>query len=154
MAAVSFHERTFANRFGAMGDEAESVFEATHPAGYVRFGLNRPPLHMASLPVRVRYAPDYLTSKGFVEVKGCGRDQRLKVKLENLNALHYWNQLFTTSVFVWDSSKKRHTTFTIKQLQKVIDDPAGGVVSDHFHDGKMYFAVPLEAFDGWVDHEA
>ena len=152
---MSFHGQSFANRFAAMGDEAEQTFEQVHPHKWVRHGLNRPPLHMASLPTRVRYSPDYLTTAGFYECKGAGRDQTLKLKVENLNALHFWNQIFDTHLWVWDSHKRRYGSLTIKQVQKFIDDPEGGVTLDHFHDGKAFFALPLSSIPiEWTGHDA
>ena len=147
---MTFHGRSFGARFGAMGDEAEAVFEATYGQGFVRTGLNRPPISMAALATRVRYTPDYLTSSGYVEVKGTGRDQILKLKVENLNALHFWNQVMECRLWIWNTTRSVWGHCTIKELQKRIDDPAGGVTLDHFHDGKAYFAIPIDSvIDEW-----
>ena len=148
---MSFHERQWASRFGQMGDEAEGVFETVTDRNHVRYGLNRPPLAVQNLPLRIRYTPDYLTSHGFVEVKGCGKDGKLKIKLENWNELHCWNNEFPVDLFIWDSHRKRHTTIPLVDLSKIVNDPEAGVQSDHFHDGKLYLAIPVDSIDAWTD---
>ena len=85
---MSFKDGTWAQRFGALGDEAEQVFERVARYGWVRYGLNRPPLQMHRLPARIRYTPDYLMSNKFIEVQGLGRDQKLKLKLDKIGRAH------------------------------------------------------------------
>ena len=135
-----------------MGDQAEAIFEETYGNNFVRWGLNRPPLQMHKLSTTVRYSPDYLTSDGFVEVKGCGRDGQIKLKLENWNALEFWSAVMPVRLFVWDSHKKRHCIVGLGELARVINDPSGNVKSDHFHDGKLFLKVPVASLEGWVDH--
>lgn len=145
-APTSFKDASWAARFEKMGDEAEGRFEAYAEdelkKGYVRFGLNRPPLQMSMLPTRLRYTPDYLMSGGFVECKGLGRDQLLKLKLENLNSLHYWHGLHPVEVYVWDSFKKRECIVPLYEIDKIIND--GHATLAHFPEGKAYFAIPAE----------
>jgi hypothetical protein len=129
-----------------MGDEAEGHFEeyAEGVLGqkWIRFGLERPPLHMASLPTRLRYTPDYLMSKRFVEVQGFGRDQTAKFKLEKLNAAHWWNDLHPLYIYVWDSHKKREHMFHLFELDRLINEARTEL--GHFHEKKAYFAFAAE----------
>jgi len=149
----TFHTQSFAARFASMGDEAEGVFETVHASAWDRYGLNRPSSSMKTMPARVRYTPDYLTSFGFIEVKGVGRDQTLKIKCENWNCLMFWNGVWETEVFVWDSHKKRYCYVELAVLDKMINDPASGVQLKHFNDPKGYFAFPLKNIaTDWHEH--
>lgn len=144
--SAQFRDRPFDQRFGDMGDEAEGHFEeyATNvlKKGYVRFGLDRPPLRMSDLPTRLRYTPDYLMGKQFVEVQGFGRDQTYKIKLEKLNSLHWWNDLHPVQMYVWDSHKKRECMLHLFDLDRIIND--GRADLGHFAEGKAYFALRAE----------
>jgi hypothetical protein len=142
----SFRDQNWEARFSQMGDEAEGHFEqyAEGVLGqkWIRFGLERPPLHMASLPTRLRYTPDYLMSKRFVEVQGFGRDQTFKIKHDKLNCLHWWNDLHPLHVYVWDSHKKRECMVHLFEIDRLID--GGKAELGHFHEGKAYFALRAE----------
>lgn len=151
---MTFHKQPFSQRFGQLGDEAEGIFEAVHPKGFARFGINRPPIQLGNVPKRIRYAPDYLTSDGLIEVKGCGRDQLLKIKLENWNCLMFWHQVFQTQLFVWDTTNKRYTYVELSVLEDLFNQPESGISFKHFDDPKGYFAIPLAAFpDDWATTE-
>ena len=78
--AAQFANQPFNKRIEGMGDLAEGVFEEWCGVNYVRFGLNRPPLAMWKLPLRIRHTPDYLTSDYLVEVQGFGRKQVVHMK--------------------------------------------------------------------------
>lgn len=139
---MSFHKGDFQKRFGAMGDEAEGVFEAVCEENWVRFGLNRPPLKMSMIGARIRYTPDYLTSRCLVEVQGLGRDQVFKLKVEKYNSLQWWNQAHPVEMFIWDSHKTRHTQVPLEVVTSWFDHPDTKL--DRFHDSGAYFAVPAE----------
>jgi len=148
---MSFKDQDFAKRFDAMGDEAEAAFERYAEnvlrKKFVRYGLNRPPLQMATLPARVRYTPDYLMSKCFVEVQGLGRDQTFKLKRDKLGSLLWWNDLrhgdFDGVMFyVWDSHNKRECFLPLLTVDDVIGQEAELAA---FPEGKSYFAVPADA---------
>lgn len=134
----SFRHQTFARRFDVMGDEAEGVFEETYQEGWVRFGLNRPPINLANVPRFIRHAPDYLTSKGLVEVQGFGRDQTFKLKHEKLFALQDWHAKFRVDLFVWDSHNKRYGWLRLNDLCAELDDIAEFA---QFPEGKPYLAI-------------
>lgn len=139
----SFRDGSWAHRFEHLGDEAEGHFEeyAEKVLGkkFVRFGLDRPPLHIPSLPTRIRYTPDYLMSHRFVEVQGFGRDQTFKIKLEKLNSQHWWNDLHPVHFYVWDSHKKRECMVHLRAIDQLID--RGVAELGHFREGKSYFAI-------------
>lgn len=122
-----------------MGDEAETMFEQTYPKGFVRWGLNRPPIRVSALPPKIRYAPDYLTSDGFIECMGVGRDQILKLKCEKLLFLLQWHHEMPTSLFIWDSKNKRYTFMAVSDLV----DQLGIASSGSFPEGKATWNYPI-----------
>jgi hypothetical protein len=140
---VSFKDKSWNARFAAMGDEAEQKFEAVMHArkrGFVRTGLNRPPLRMSMLPPFVRYTPDYLTSKCYVEVQGLGEDQLFKMKVDKWDALESWHTEFPVELFVWDSYHERHTQLTLPRLRRMLSTAEVGM----FHEGKKYYALEAD----------
>lgn len=139
---TQFKDQSWNARFGAMGDEAEAKFEEVHEGGWVRHGLNRPPLSMSKLPPFVRYAPDYLTtSHGYVEVQGVGRDRLLKLKVEKAIELQRWHGLFMLTLFVWDSKKKRHTYVPWNEVWSTVPSMPVNV----FPEGKAYWEINIDA---------
>lgn len=135
-----FRDQSFAARFGAMGDETEAKFEEIHDGGFVRFGLNRPPVAVQLLPPFVRYAPDYLTSSGFVECQGVGRDRLLKLKVEKALALQRWHETFDVRLFVWDTKKQQHHYLDWAPLWKTIHQYPIAT----FSEGKPYWAINID----------
>jgi len=131
-----------------MGDEAEQMFEQVYPRGFVRYGLNRPPISVGKLSLKIRYTPDYLTSSSLVEVQGFGRDQLVKVKLEKEQALHLWNADMPTQFFLWDRTNKRYGYIDIAAMTR----------SAHAHgalerlDDKRAWFIPAEDMEmTWAD---
>ena len=132
---------------GAMGDEAEARFEQLHNRKFVRFGLNRPPLQVHRLPTFVRYTPDYLTTSGFYEVQGCGRDRLLKFKVEKLSALSLWDAMHPVRLWLWDAHGAAWADVSLEDAYRLI-----GIHGrmDQFREGKPYWALPVDAIDDWT----
>lgn len=148
---MAFHQRSFEKRFEEMGDTAERVFTEVYPQKYVRFGLERPPLRMSMLPPFIRFTPDYLTSKGLVEVQGFGRDQTAKFKLTKIGALLEWQDHFRVDFFIWDSHNRRYGWVRLPELWETLETAEVCVFEN---DGNEYFAVPapdLPVVNGWAD---
>lgn len=142
---MGFKDLSWSARFAAMGDEAENKFvEWADDNGvkHLQFGLNRPDLDVAKLPHRIRFAPDFLTNKTFVEVKGVGRDQLLKLKVSQHGALHWWADVFPVQLFVWDRTNERMALIDLADYDALVDD--GVAELDRFPEGRAYFALPLE----------
>ncbi len=142
---MSFRYQTWNDRVATLGDIAETQFEswATKARlGFVRYGLNRPPLRMHELPARVRNTPDYLMTKGFIEVQGFGRDQILKVKWEKLNCMWAWNNIHRLWLFVWDSHNSRHCFVDVPTLANLLGEFAE---MRKFPEGTPYFAINGDA---------
>jgi hypothetical protein len=145
-----FHERSWQNRYGAMGDEAESIFENVWPRGWARYGLNRPPIQMQALPLHIRYTPDYITSTGLVEVQGFGNDQMFRLKVEKYQGLAYWAATWTVDFFLWDSKNKRHATVPFEDVGAILASAEAGV----YPEGKPYWKIPVANLDcEWANHE-
>ena len=140
----TFRDRPFHERFQAMGDQAEAVFEewATNVAnrGFERYGLDRPAVSMARLPRFICYTPDYLMSSKLVEVQGCGRDQTFKFKHDKLEVLGEWSQIHPVELFVFDSTNNR-------SFLAPLEDVMAAAVADEFESGtfpdnqKQYYKI-------------
>jgi hypothetical protein len=146
----TFKDKDWDKRYRVLGDLAEdkcAEWLDSQNRGYVLYGLNRPPIRMDMLPQRIRHTPDFLTSSTFIECKGFGRDQILKLKIEDFNCMHFWHEIHPLCIFVYDSHNDR-TCLTEWQVAR--DWPADGRVSlGTFPEGKPYFAIPAEVvFDG------
>lgn len=148
---MAFHELSFAKRYTEMGDASEAVFERVYGRGFVRWGLNRPPLNMRMLPPEIRYAPDYLTSSGFVECLGCGRGGVLKLKFEKLNCGLFWHRTHPLTYFVWDSHKSEYAYVGYELMSDIILDAEhhGVIAKAEFHDGKIYWPIPRNLIPSW-----
>lgn len=142
---MSFADEPFHRRMQTMGDIAERRFEEFTQTNFVRYGLNRPPIHMASLPATIRHTPDYLTSECFIEVQGIGRDQMLKMKLEKMKALGSWHRMHKLQLFVYDSANDRDALIPYNELQKLCRKAQ----IESFPEGKQYYAIPATLV--WVD---
>lgn len=137
---MSFKDQSWGNRFNAMGDEAENQFEEWATAskvGFCRYGLDRPPIQVGRLPHFVRFTPDYLMTKRFVEVQGFGRDQLFKLKDEKLVALEQWSKVHPVSLFAWNRTNQTRLMVDLGELTAlVINDE---VPMGKFPEGKPYF---------------
>ena len=141
MTPPTFKDKPWEQRFASMGDEAEGVFEDVYPQGYVRSGLDRPPIQMSVLPMKIRYTPDYLTSKGYVEVQGLGQDRIFKIKHEKLDALFLWHTDFRADLFLWDRTAKRYGFVRLGDLEPILLEHA---TTKHFKEGKPYYALHVD----------
>lgn len=150
---AAFKDQAFHDRVNRMGDECESVFEDTYAAGFVRFGLNRPPLKMSSLPAVIRHTPDYLTTRGLVECQGHGGDQIAKFKTGKLQALSVWHHsIMRVDFFLWDSKFKRYGWVRLPDLLNSVHI---NMLAQFENDGNEYFAFPvndLPMASGWIAH--
>lgn len=139
---MSFHKQSFANRFAAMGDEAEGIFDLVHPKNHA-LGLNRPPFSMRWMPAVARYVPDRMNDKAFWEVQGLGRDRTLKIKFEKLDALDLWDGLWCVKFFIWDK-----TTETVYEGDYADWLAACKAFGNHrvYPEGKDYWALNVDNF--------
>jgi hypothetical protein len=145
-----FHNQSWATRYGSMGDEAEGIFERVWPRNWERFGLKRPCLQVASLPLEIRYTPDYLTSFSLVEVQGFGRDGTLRVKDEKFAALKWWQEVMPVEFFLWDSTNSKWGTIDCDQLFAA--ESSVGAYDDGAKPFRAYKAsdLPIE----WTEFDA
>lgn len=135
-----FHKKSFAQRFDAMGDQAETAFLAVNPTAH-RTGLNRPDFSMRGMPAPMRYAPDFMLPDGFYEVMGIASrgDGKLKLKQEKIDSLLLWRVLGPLHLWVWDSSQKRFWTAPIDEW---VDRCHRHGTLDRFHDNnKPYWLL-------------
>ena len=136
-------------RLDKLGDEAEQVFRDVWPEPFVEWGLRRPPFKIGGLSEFTRKAPDFLTAKGYVEVKGCG-EHGVKLKETTLNVLYEHEAHDPVRIFVWDSFRKRWSCATLAAVTEVIINDG---VLGQFHDGPTYTAVDVRDWPAeWRDH--
>jgi hypothetical protein len=148
---MTFADAPWGARFDTMGDPAEDLFKEVAPQyglKIARYGLARPPMQVHTLPMRIRYTPDFLTNKGLVECQGFGREQKIKLKREKLDCLSYWNTLWPVSLFLNDSHKKRHSLTPLEVFMKAID--AGHASLQFFKEGKAFFEFPASLITEWT----
>lgn len=154
---AQFKDRQWDDRFkkGGMGDEAEARFEEycqRKRRGFVRYGLDRPPIKVPELPTRIRYTPDYLTTKAFVEVQGFGQDGIFKLKVEKYNSLHWWNNSHPVHIYVWDSYEERECIVHLFEVDRLVNE--GAAELNYFPEGKAYFAIHGHYLFEEAEHEA
>lgn len=140
---MSYHEQSFNARFGTMGDAAEQQFEVLFPQHH-RFGINRPNMHVPSIPPMLRYAPDYMVVSGLVECMGIGRDATLKLKFDKLEALHRWEVIAPVSLFVWDSHRSRYWIAQIADWHRACVEH--GEVDEFSDNSKPYIRLKSSNF--------
>lgn len=139
-----YKDEKWGEREKVLGDISETKFEEwceRNTLNFVRTGLSRPPLQMWKLPARIRYTPDYLLTKCYVECQGFGRDQKYKLKLEKWNCLWFWNNVHPVSLYVWDSHLKRECFIALTDFANILDSKCS---IDQFAEGKSYMAVPAD----------
>jgi hypothetical protein len=139
---TAFHQQNFNSRFGTMGDPAESVFDDMYPKHH-KLGLNRPPFSMQGMNAAMRYLPDRMTRKAFVEVMGIGRDRLLKLKDEKLQALFEWRQLGPVHLFVWDQQANTTYEAPIEEWAEAITNLG---TDGTFSEGKTFKALHVNHF--------
>ena len=114
---MSFYQQDPAVRL-MTPNASEIHFDEVFGDESARWGLDHPPFDMQNLPPIVRYSPDRIMARKFVECKGVGKDAVLKIKIEQLEALRFWSHIHPVSIFVWDSFRKRWTFIELEVLVK------------------------------------
>jgi hypothetical protein len=148
---ATFKDQPWSSRYSKMGDQAEAIFEEVCPRKWARHGLNRPPIQVGALPLKIRYEPDYITSTAFVEVQGFGRGQELQMKVEKYVGLCMWHEELNVELFLFDSSKKRWTIVGLDDVTAVIASSELGV----YPEGKPYFKTPIRNLEAdWTKYVA
>ena len=153
---MSYATQSWTSRLSKLGDESENKFlevaeqyVGLDPSGSpcaVRAGLLRPPFSIMNLSTRERGRPDFLTPIGFVECKGLGRDQLLKMKRADLDVLSFWDSIEPVHIFVWDSHEQRHALRNLLWITTLID--RGKSELGYFPENKAYFGIHMNDFVG------
>jgi len=146
-----FNQRDWKERKGYLGHTSEMAFETfckKEGILFERFGQRtESSLDYKNLSIILRMRPDYICQKVdesfFVEVKSVGRDGILKVKLESLEGITFWDSLLPVKIFIYDSVKKRVSFFAYKWLRVKLYH----VDIDRFEsDLKPYFPLSIREF--------
>ena len=143
----AFHTGSYGERFQSMGDQAESHFERLNK-NWARFGFNRPDLtKFYQISQNIRAAPDYVQDDParLVEVMGMGA-KPLKVKLEKLAALNWWNSSgMDVWLWVWSSTREAYAQIKYTDLITLINK--NDVSLGNFHEGKKYLSISSKLLD-------
>lgn len=130
-----------------MGDISEEAFRkvADHKGfTYLDFGLKKPPIkRFTKLPSLVRTMPDYLCETDhlfFCECKGCGA-RGVKIKLESLTALDFWNKQLETVIFIYNSNKDQYALVSYDELATACADSP---VNQFDNDKKEFYNISLK----------
>jgi hypothetical protein len=152
---MAFHEQGFGTRFQKMGDMAETVFERVVGKGFVRYGLDRPPVYMGKMPPFVRYTPDYLMADRLVEVQGFGKDRIVKIKHEKFAALRQWEAHMDVYFFLYDLTRKRHCMVTAAALEVICWRDAVTLYYEDSSTPNPYHALPVDAIEhlSWIAYD-
>jgi len=146
---MTFHTQSFANRFSAMGDMAEGIFDLvyqgkTHALGLNRVWQNGDRLYMGQMTPSMKATPDRMVKDHFAEVMGIGRDQTGKFKDVKLLPLLDWDMhIGPVTIFIYDSSNHRYWEANVKDWQLACEKHGERKA---FHDGPEYWALPVWAF--------
>lgn len=137
----AFNERSFAQRWAEMGDQAEAAFTEVYDAWglkYQRFGWDRTEVSLRGVPDKIKNVPDFFTNKGLVECMGIGRDRTWKLKVRKLRALREWHDDFRVDFFLWDSHLGEWAFVRLDALDIKWE---WAQEEREFHDGPTYLAV-------------
>lgn len=114
---TSYKDDAFRDRWrGQWAAEAQAAYALDRNMRRIPFvghGLDRAPFSAEALmraPDTVRYAPDFKEEiehrLHYVEVKGCGRDQVIKLKVEQLAALMISNEELPVDFVYWNNQTR------------------------------------------------
>lgn len=141
---TAFNKQAFSKRFGTMGDVAEGAFDVVHPRSH-QLGLNRPNFHMGGMRLTMRQTPDRMTRDALWECMGVGKDRKLKLKTDKLEALGVWDEhIGPVWLFVWDSHKGRYYEAPLQAWAEHLK--ANGIDRTFENDGKAYLELDVEHF--------
>ncbi len=139
---MTFHQQSWSARSGALGDEAEDVFDTVYPKHH-KLGLNRPPFQVSGVKLEMRYTPDRMVRERFVEVQGIGSDRTLKLKVEKFDALFMWEHIGPVHLFVWDRTAGVFYEAPIRDWFRACLKHGK---LEEFHEGKEYMALKVKDF--------
>lgn len=141
----AFNKQSFSKRFGTMGDTAEAVCDLVFPRHH-KLGLNRPNFFMGGMPAALRYTPDRMYRDCVRECMGVGRDRKLKVKTEKIEALGQWERMdgVVVRLFVFDQHKGMYYDAPFQAWAEQLK--ANGIARTFENDGKAYLELDVEHF--------
>ena len=140
---MSFHQHSFQRRFATMGDIAERKFEELHPHAH-RLGLNRPKFFMGGMPLAMRQTPDFMLRDRIVECMGVGRDRKLKLKTDKVEALQTWQHIGPVTLFVYDSHCDEWYEAGVKEWVEQVR--LHGIARTFENDGKSFIELNVKHF--------
>jgi hypothetical protein len=127
---TSYKDNSFQQRWtGQWAAEAQAAYALDRNMRRVPFvphGLDRAPFSaeaLMSAPPTVRYAPDFKEERDrrlhYVEVKGCGRGEIIRLKAEQLSALWVVADELPVEFCFWNNQQRLLVDITIEDTHKV-----------------------------------
>lgn len=154
--------KSFSERYADLGDSAEDAYRtwaAKHKIAVEEWGLKRPDfVAFKDLPKNVRHQPDFISEAlkkhntpipdrhFFVEAKGVGKDQIIKIKREDLITLDESHDFFGlySYIFVNDVTYNRIGVIKAQKLSYYASIWDDSLIYDTFWEGKPYVGVPTD----------
>lgn len=140
---MTFSDLHFTQRFGAMGDEAEAVYEAVLPLGPSDiFGWRRPDVSMQNMTDKIRYKPDFYAGSGhLVEVMGCNGPLLRGMKVDKWEAMKDWNSDQPMAYFLWNRKLQRWALVFHAAMITLVGRARREGIKAFEVDGNRYFEI-------------
>jgi hypothetical protein len=148
---LGFSQQNWKERKAYLGHTSENAFEVfckKEGITFEHFGFKSESLlDYKTIPVYVRTRPDYICQKEnenfFVEVNGVGKDGIIKIKIDAVVGIPFWEMLLPVKIFIYDSTRKKYSLFPFSMLKRKVtmNDP------QRFEsDRKIYFPIGVNEF--------
>ena len=138
----SFNVRN--NKSGNISENKCKEFLKSKSILYTRYGFDAlfdiPGYKFSMIPEVLKCTPDYMVFNkiaSLLEVKGCS--DVLRLKLLDMKAYDWWENIVPLSMFLHSSTYKEHKILKYKDLKKI----AITCETDRYHDNnKEYYKIP------------
>lgn len=150
---MSYYKAPFWRRFEIMGDWSEAAIVAycdRHNYKYTPFGFNRPNITFRKLPGFLQHMPDFIVEGFqkelvFIEGKGVGRDNILKIKQQDIDILSEWNKQLPVYFSIYHSNKS-NISFGVS-LSHIIELCKQAETASFPDNNKLYYKLLVKQFN-------
>ncbi len=145
---LPIHERR--KQLGSMSEEMFDIYAKEKGNGSIKFGFHDEIKEFWKIPLFVRKTPDRVFIRSnealFVEIKGCGREGIIKIKLEDLESLDTWNKFLPVYFAFTNFYTKEVGMASLQTIQKIA--PTKRI--EEFPDNhKKYYVFLVNDFSSW-----
>jgi hypothetical protein len=152
-AEGNYRDQSISQRLDIMGRPAEKRFARwaeNRGISLFAYGIEGTKFAYApGLDYRIKTTPDYIAvlpqapaghRHAFFEVKGCGHDGILKIKLSAAAGMRFWGQIHPMYIFVWHKTTNRVAHHSLSEVESWLDPNRTG----QFSDSNRYYEVPTD----------